>query len=173
MSDEHEHDDGREHACGALPEPTPEHESLLGVVGTWTVDCTYFMAPGEPMKVQAKETIEALGRFWTVSLFESDFMGLPFAGRATTGFDPKRGKWVGTWVDSMMPHMFVMEGERDAESGIVTMHCDGPAPMTGDMVPYRSTTENLADGRRRFEMFMTLPEAGEVKMFSYVYTRAP
>ena len=155
-----------------MPEPTAEHTMLLENVGTWNVDCTYFMGPGEPMRVQAKETVEALGGFWTVSLFESEFMGMPFAGRATSGYDPKAGKWVGTWIDTMMPHMFVMEGDLDPETRVLTMHCQGPAPMTGEMIPYRSTAECLEDGTRRFEMFMTLPDAGEVKMFSYVYTRA-
>lgn len=155
-----------------MPEPTPEHGLLMETVGEWDVDCTYFMGPGEPMKTTARETIEALGSFWTVSLFRAEFMGQPFCGRATSGYDPAKGKWVGTWIDSMMPHLFVMEGDIDPETKVLTMHCEGPAPMTGEMVPYRSTAEHLSDGRRRFEMFMTLPGAGEVKMFSYVYTRA-
>ncbi len=161
--------------CGddcAMPEPTAEHGALMETVGTWDVECTYFMAPGEPMTVQAKETVESVGAFWTVSLFQSEMMGVPYTGRCTMGFDPGSGKWVGTWVDSMMPHMYVMEGEYDAEGKVLTMLSEGPAPGSGDLTQYRSTIERLGDGNRRFEMFVTMGEAGEMKMFSYIYSRA-
>ena len=72
--------------------------------------------------------------FWTVSLFESEFMGMPFRGRSTLGYDPQKKKWVGTWVDSMSPSMFVMEGGYDAAGKVLTMHCRGPHMATGEMV---------------------------------------
>ena len=155
-----------------MPEPTAEHGALMETVGTWNVDCTYFMGPGEELKVQATETVEAVGGFWTVSLFQSEMMGAPFTGRCTMGFNPKSGKWIGTWIDSMMPHMYVMEGEYDAEGKVLTLLSDGPAPGSGDLTQYRSMVERLDDGNRRFEMFVTLPDVGEVKMFTYVYSRA-
>ena len=71
--------------------------------------------PAKTSMSSRHETIEPLGRFWTVSLFESEFMGASFSGRATSGYDPQKGKWVGTWIDSMMPHLFVMEGDMDAD----------------------------------------------------------
>ncbi len=58
------------------------------------------------MKVQGKETVEMFGNFWTVSLFESEMFGAPFQGRATLGFDPEAGKYVGTWIDTMSPMFF-------------------------------------------------------------------
>ena len=154
-----------------MPQPTAEHGLLMEMVGTWNVDCSYFMGPGEPMRTQAQETIEPVGGFWTVSLFESLFMGAPFAGRATMGYDPQKGKWVGTWIDSMMPHMFVMEGDMDPETHVLTMHCEGPS-MTGGTAPYRSVSTPLPDGRRQFDMYMTPPGSDEIRMFHYVYTRA-
>jgi hypothetical protein len=155
-----------------MPTPGPEHGILMEMVGRWNVDCTYFMGPGEPMKTQATETIEAVGAFWTVSLFDAEFMGQPFQGRCVMGFDQKRGKWVGTWIDSMSSHLFVMEGDMDPGTKALEMHCEGPAPMTGELIPYRNVSSIREDGKRQFDMFMTLPDAGEVQMFSYVYTRA-
>ena len=65
-----------------MPGPTDEHRLLLEHVGTWKVACTYYMDPSQPpMEVEAKETVEAVGGFWTVSKFESEFMGMPFVGR--------------------------------------------------------------------------------------------
>jgi len=167
-----EHADHSEHEC-EMPQPTAEHGALMETVGTWNVDCTYYMGPGEEMKVQATETVEAVGGFWTVSLFQSEMMGAPFTGRCTMGYDVRTGKWVGTWIDSMMPNMYVMEGEYDDEGRTLTMLSEGPAPGgSGDLTQYRSTIEKLDDGNRRFEMFVAMPEVGEVKMFSYIYSRA-
>jgi len=154
-----------------MPEPTAEHAALMESVGAWDVDCTYFMGPGEEMKVQAKETVEAVGAFWTVSLFQSEMMGTPFTGRCTLGYDPNSGKWVGTWIDSMMPHMCVMEGGYDADGKVLSLLSEGLAPGGAGLAPYRSAIEKLDDGKRRFEMFVTLPDVGEVKMFTYIYSR--
>ena len=166
-----EHADHSEHDC-AMPQPTAEHGALKETVGTWNVDCTYFIGPDEETKVQAKETVEAVGAFWTVSLFQSEMMGAPYTGRCTMGYDSRSGKWIATWVDSMMPHLYVMEGEYDEAGRVLTMISEGPAPGTGDLTQYRSTFEKLEDGNRRFEMFVTLPEAGEHKMFTYIHSRA-
>jgi len=160
-----------EHDC-QMPQPTAEHGALMELVGEWNVQCTYAMAPGEEMTCEAKETIEPVGAFWTVSLFQSEMMGMPFTGRCTTGYDPRRSLWIATWVDSMSPHMFVMEGTFDEAGRVLTMTSEGPAPGSGDLTDYRSIMELLDDGRRRFEMFVTMPEVGEVKMFSYMYSRA-
>ena len=44
------------------------------------------------MKVQATDTVEAHGRFFTVSRFQADMMGMPFEGISTVGYDPVRGE---------------------------------------------------------------------------------
>ena len=156
-----------------MPEPGPEHERLKSNVGTWKVDCTYFMDPSQPpMKVEATETIEMIGPFWTVSLFESSFMSAPFAGRATLGYDPRKEKWIGTWIDAMSPHMYVMEGRYDDDGKVLTMLCEAPAPMMdGKLTQYRSTAWDVDPDQRRFEMFVTMPDGTECQMFSYVYAR--
>jgi hypothetical protein len=160
-----------EHEC-EMPQPTAEHGALMELVGEWNVECTYAMGPGEEMTCEAKETIEPVGAFWTVSLFQSEMMGMPFIGRCTMGYDPRREVWIATWVDSMMPHMYVMEGNYDEAGKVLTMNSEGPAPGSGELTNYRSAWERLEDGKRRFEMFVTLPEVGEVKMFTHIYSRA-
>ncbi len=94
-----------------MPEAAPEHGWIQESAGTWNVKCTYYMDPTQPpMECTARETIEAVGQFWTVSTFEADFMGMPFQGRCTLGYTPAKERFVGTWIDSMSQHMFVMEG---------------------------------------------------------------
>jgi hypothetical protein len=154
-------------------EPGDEHGMLQRHLGTWNVDCTYFMDPSQPpMKVQAKETVEGVGPFWTVSRFESDMMGMAFVGRATLGYDSVKKKWVGTWIDSMSPVMFPYEGSFDASSGVLEMSGRGHMAHFGGDVDYRMTQHFRNDDTHDFHMYVTIPGGPEVKMFSYEYTRA-
>lgn len=159
--------------CGQMPQPGPEHEWIQGSAGTWNVKCTYWMDPSQPpMEATAVETIDTVGPFWTVSTFESNFMGMPFKGRSTLGYTPAKERFVGTWIDSMSQHMFVMEGTRDDSGNVLEMTCEGPDMMTGQIVTYRTREERTGSDGRNFQMFVQRPEQGEQKMFEYEYTRA-
>ncbi len=154
-----------------MPTASPEHEMLLEAAGTWDVDCTYYMGP-DPMKMSATETVEMLGPFWGVSKFEADFMGQPFVGRCTVGYDANESQWIGTWVDSMSPHMFIMKGGYDEAGKVLTMHCRGPSMATGEMTDFRTVETRVDADQRAFEMYTTMPDGSEVMMFHYDYTRA-
>ncbi len=154
-----------------MPQPTEQHRLVLGGVGTWNVDCTYWMGPQE-MKCRAKETVEAVGGFWTVSRFESDFMGMPFVGRCTLGWDGMANEFVGVWVDSMSPHMFAMRGTFDAAKHVLTMKARGPNMQTGEMTDFRMVTTFRDADHFAFDMFMALPGADDVHVFHYEYERA-
>ncbi len=156
----------------AMPKPTREHEMLSGNVGTWNVKCQYFMDPSQPpMEQTAVETVEPVGAFWTVSKFECDMMGAPFVGRATCGYDTRRGKWVGTWIDSMSTNLFVMEGDMNEEGTTLEMTCQGPNMQTGDMTTFRSVEKRNDDGTREFDFHMALPDGNEIQLFHYVYSK--
>ena len=126
--------------------PTPEHQRLKEIVGKWNVKCTYFMGGSEPMETQAVDTAEMLGEFWCVSRFDSNMMGMPFKGQAVSGYNPTKGKWVSTWIDSMTSYFALMEGEVDPDTGLLVMRWDSPNMGTGEMDHHRSETEHRADG---------------------------
>ncbi len=163
-----------EQADCMAPQPTAEHARLKESAGTWSVDCTFFMDPsGEPMQNTATEVVEMVGDFWTVSRFTCDFMGMPFEGRATLGYDPASGKWISSWIDSMSTFLFKFDGGYDAEGKVLTMTGKGPFPGSGspDLTDFRTTEEQVDPDTRKFEMFITMPDGTENKMMSYVYSR--
>lgn len=157
-----------------MPTPTAHHARLQRDVGRWNVACTYYMDPSQPpMECTAVEEIEAVGGFWTLSRFTADFMGMPFVGRCTLGWDARKEKFVGSWIDSMSSTMFVMEGDFSADGRTLEMRCEGPHMATGDIVPMRMVTSYGDDGTHTFDMFVGNPGGhGETKAFHYVYTRA-
>ncbi len=55
----------------------------------------------------------------------------PMTAIQTLGYDPKAKKYVGTWVDSVMDHMWKYEGTLDPEGKVLTLEAEGPS-FTGD-----------------------------------------
>lgn len=120
-----------------MPEPTEQHKHLQKQVGEWEGTITMLL-PGMPnTPTPAKETVRSLGGFWTVSDFQCDFMGMPYQGHGTNGYDAQKGKYVGTWIDSFGSPLAVMEGEWDDASQMVVWKWEAP-DMTGQVVPHRS-----------------------------------
>jgi hypothetical protein len=67
----------------------------------------------------------------------------------TLGYDPRKQRYVGTWIGSMMTYLWRYDGELDAGETVLTLASDGPA-MTGDerMAKYKDAIEFKSDDRR-------------------------
>ena len=44
----------------------------------------------------------------------------------TLGYDPQKGRYVGTWVGSMMTYLWIYSGSLDAEEKILALDTEGP-----------------------------------------------
>lgn len=129
----------------APPQPTEHHKMLLGSVGEWEGTMKMWM-PGVPaQEIKCQETIYPIGEMWTQSRFTCDFMGMPFVGSSTTGYDTAKKKFVGTWIDSMSTEIFAMEGSFDAEKKVLHMSWEAPDMASGERVRHRSETSWTAD----------------------------
>jgi hypothetical protein len=113
-----------------------------------------------------------LGPFWSISDFRSELMGAPFVGQATVGFDPERALWVANWVDSTSPFLLSLEGRSSEDERVIQLEGDARNVNAAVTAHYRSREERLAQDARRFEMWMTLPDAEETKIMEYDYRRA-
>src|SRR3546814_8051855 len=98
---------------GEMPmktEPQQEHRWLEQLLGEWTVTSDMTPDGGSPWV----ERVRSLDGLWIVAEGEGE---MPGGGAATTlmtlGYDPRRQRYVGTWVGSMMIHMWVYEGHLD------------------------------------------------------------
>jgi hypothetical protein len=136
-----------------MPTPGPEHEMLKKDVGTWDATVEMFMAPGAPPAVsKGTETVTMLGAFWQLTEFKSEMMGQPFEGRGTMSYDPAKKKFVGTWVDTMAPAYYTVEGTYDAATKTLTGVMDGP-DQTGAVTKTKETTEWKDADNRVFTMY--------------------
>lgn len=111
------------------PEPTPEHQYLLKLVGDWDLESECEGFPDQPSsKYTGKQSTRALGSFWTLGEMETPGPdGAPMHSLITLGFDPARRKFVGSFVSSCMTHQWLYEGSLDADGRVLTLEAEGPS----------------------------------------------
>jgi len=154
--------------------PTAEHQALASEIGVWDAETKFWMAPdAPPIASKAFETNTMLGGLWLISEFEGDLGGMPFHGRGQFGYDPVAKKFVGTWIDSMNPHLSVMEGSMDATGKILTMMSKGRDPRSEKETLTKMVTTYLDEDHKTFEMLSPVEgKEGEWwKMMEIDYTR--
>lgn len=152
------------------PSKDPLAEILAAKAGNWNVRCRYFMTPNQPpIEADGTDTVEAMGSTWILARFRCSLMGSEIRGLATTGFDPFKKKFVGTWQDSSSPYFYYFEGR--LEDGVLTMEGDNTDPMSGNLVKYRSV-ETLGEKQRKLELFIDPTEGDPIKILEYDFTRA-
>lgn len=154
----------------AMPVASEGHAHLKRDVGTWDAEMSM---DGGATTSKGTEVNSMVGDFWLVSNFNMpDFMGMPFAGHSTMGYDEASGKYLGFWIDSMSPTGMHMEGTWDEAAQTMTCHGKGKGPDGSD-VNHKMTTQYKGDDTRVFTMFMPSPEKeGEwTPMMTITYTK--
>ena len=113
--------------------PQEGHRWLQQLVGEWTTEAQMTMAPGESGEIcKGIERVRSLGGLWIVAEGQGE---MPGGGEATMlltlGYDPGKKRYVGTWVGSMMTHLWLYDGELDASGNILTLNSEGPDMSPG------------------------------------------
>jgi hypothetical protein len=117
----------------ARPQPPPsqrqeQHAWLERFVGEWTVTAEAHMDPEtEPMTMESTERVRSIGGLWIVAEGSATFQGVPFTSIMTLGFDPRQKTFVGTWIDTMQPHMWSYLGTLDDARKVLTLTAEGPS----------------------------------------------
>jgi hypothetical protein len=125
--------DAKQDNCPMMAEPAKEHHWLQRMVGEWTFEGECMMGPDQPpVKSGGQCVTRSLGGLWTLSEGSGE---MPGGGEMesiiTLGYDPAKGKFVGTFIASMMTHLWLYEGSLDASGKVLTLDAEGPS-MTGD-----------------------------------------
>ena len=131
------------------PEPLAPHRWLHQLLGDWTCESTADMVPDAP-PMQGTEHVRALGGLWVLGEGTGTMPGGDTATMLMTlGYDPAKEAFVGSWVGSMMTHMWVYRGTLDADQKVLTLESEGPS-FTGDgsTTRYRDTITLLGPDAR-------------------------
>lgn len=153
-----------------LPKPAKEHEWLKALDGEWSTDAEAMTEPGKTVKVKGQASGRSLGGFWNILENRGEFMGAPFTGIMTLGYDAEKKKYVGSWVDSMSPVQWKYEGTVDASGKILTLDSEGMSPMTNKMTKFQERIE--LGGKDRWTLTSSMEDNGKmVQYLKIVYSR--
>ena len=132
-------------------EPQAEHKWLDRLVGQWESETEASMGPDQPPgKFTGTETTRSLGGMWVLCEGRGE---MPGGGvmltLMTLGYDPAKKAFVGTFVGSMMTHLWVYDGGTLDESGtVLTLNAEGPSfADPAKTAKYHDIIELTADRR--------------------------
>jgi hypothetical protein len=143
--------------------PQEQHEWLQRLLGDWVYESAAPAEPGKPAEtVTGRETVRALGDIWVIAEGEGEMPG-GGEGRMvmTLGYDPAVERFVGTWIGSMMHHLWVYRGSLDATGRVLTLDATGPDFQNpGATRQYQDIIE-MVDENQRLLTSRILGEDGE------------
>ncbi|ESQ87238.1 hypothetical protein ABAC460_20935 [Asticcacaulis sp. AC460] len=147
-----------------------QHRWLEQFTGTWEV-VQGADTPPEERSDNWKEVGRNLYGVWAVVEGNGQ---MPGGGAATTvltlGFDQAKGKFVGSWIGSMMENLWVYEGELDGDGRLV-LNSDGPDFETGEMRKYRDIYAFEGGDKRTLTSQLLQPDGSWKAFMSMTYRR--
>lgn len=156
------------------PVPEKEHQWLHRLVGEWTVESECCMGPNQPpMKTTGKETVRSFGGLWTIGEGSGD---TPDGGSCdsimTLGFDPQSKHFVGTFIASVMTHLWPYNGSLDASGNVLTLDSEGPNFLgDGAMARYQDIIEFVGEDHRTLKSQVLGPDGKWTQFMTAHYRR--
>lgn len=96
----------------------------------------------------------------------------PMHSLVSLGFDPVRGKFVGSCIASCMTHHWLYEGSLDADRRILTLDAEGPSFVgDGSMAKYQDIIEVVDQDTYLFSSQILDSNGHWVKFMSGKHTR--
>ena len=131
------------------------------------------MGPDQPPgKFTGAETVRTLGGIWVLCEGRGE---MPDGGIAisvmTLGYDPSKKRYLGTFVASMMTHLWQYDGALDAAGKVLTLDTEGPDfADAAKMVKYQDLIEIVSPDHRTLSS-QTLGDDGKWRRFMTAHYR--
>jgi hypothetical protein len=152
--------------------PGEPHKALAATEGSYTLRLRSWMEPGAPPMEEtgtATRRMELDGRV-LVEEVSASTMGMPFSGRAMTGYDNVSEKYWSVWTDSMSTGIMVSEGTCDAQR-VCTFTGSWNDPIKKGPVKARLISRWTSPTTEVFEMYAPGRHGKEMKMMEITYTK--
>ncbi len=151
-----------------------QHQWLQKLLGEWTATMTASMGPGQPdMQSKGTDSVRQFGENWIVAegTGETPDGGIAY-NLMTLGYDPAKGKFVGTFVSTCMTNLWVYEGQLNKAGTTLTLDTEGPS-MTGESgsAKYQDIIEIVSDDERTLRSQVLLPDGQWQNFMTATYRR--
>lgn len=156
-----------------IPEPRAEHRWLQRLVGTWSVDVQMDLGPDTPpMTSTGRETVRSFGELWTIGEGVNESPLGASESIMTLGYDPERGRFVGTFIGSTMTHLWPYDGALDPSGKVLTLDSVGPSfASDGTMAKYQDIIEFLDEDHRTLSARVQGPDGSWTPFMKAQYRR--
>jgi hypothetical protein len=156
-----------------MPKPQKEHQWLEQLAGEWTSVMEATMGPDQPpMKSEGTQSAKMIGGRWLAATGQGEMMGEPVTSVLTLGFDPAKGKYVGTFIASCTNDLWTYEGKVSDDGKKLVLDTEGPNMMTpGTTSKYQETIEIKDKDHYVFTSSIEGPDGKMIKFMTADYTR--
>jgi uncharacterized protein YndB with AHSA1/START domain len=153
--------------------PSPQHGWLHRMLGEWTMTSECSMGPDQPpMTGEGTERVTSLGGYWVVGEGEGTMPGgFPARWTITMGHDAATGRFRGTWVGSMMPHMFLYDGTLSEDGRTIALESEGPAFDGKGMARYVDSVTLVDDDHRIMTSEVVNPDGSRTRFMTAHFRR--
>ncbi|MDX2066757.1 MAG: DUF1579 family protein [Fimbriimonadaceae bacterium] len=155
-----------------MPKATPTHEFLRQFAGDWV------SRPDDVHPEPVRESAVMIGDMFVQitgkqTSGSENSGGVPMVYQFTLGFDPEKGKVIGTFIGNMMAMMWQYEGDYDADANALVLFAHGPR-FDGEpgTARYRDTLTLHPDGTRTLESATEQPDGTFHRFMFATYDRA-
>jgi hypothetical protein len=155
-------------------EPQQEHQWLQRLVGEWSFEGECIMGPDQPpSKHLGSESVRSIGGLWTLGEGRGEGPdGSQMTSFMTLGYDPQSKSFVGTFIASMMTHLWIYNGTLDAAGKVLTLDTEGPDFSGGpNLVKYQDIIEFVSDDHRVLKSQLVGPDGKWMQFMTAHYRR--
>lgn len=137
-------------------QPTAQHQWLDQLVGEWDFESSGMSGEGEaPATGKGTMDVQSLGGLWILGDGRMEMNGGSMRAVLTLGYDEGKQRYVGTWIDSVLAHMWRYEGQLDATGRILPLEAEGPSfTEPGAKATFRDTIEIVGPDHWRMSSSM-------------------
>lgn len=122
-------------------QPQMEHQWLDRLVGTWSFEHECTMPDGATNRAEGTIKCRSLGGLWLICESSGGSPDEGCSSIMTLGFDPAKNQYVGTFIGSMMAHLWPYHGVLDATGQKLPLESSGPKFVGEGTCKYRDTIE--------------------------------
>ena len=131
-------------------DPQKQHQWLDQFTGNWISETEYSMESDQPpSKIKGTEIVRSLGGLWIIAEGVGEMLDAS-SGKTmmTLGFDPRSDRFVGTFIGTMMTHLWIYTGSLDATEKVLTLDTEGPNFAQSAMTKYKDIIEFVSNDHR-------------------------
>jgi hypothetical protein len=154
--------------------PGQQHKLLAKADGKWTAETTMWMSPGaRPIKSKSIAINKMiLGGRYQKTTFKGNFMGMPYEGTSTTGYDNIKKVFFTSWMDNMSTMLMNMDGTWDDATRTINFRGKMICPGNGKECEMRERYQMVDDNHHVMEMYGPDMQTGkEYKNMEIKFTR--